>query len=64
MTVGDEVVFAADPLRYGLGEIDAVLADGRLEVVFDRDDERHAFHPQELEVSSRARWIGEWEAFL
>lgn len=50
MTLGEKVVYARDPLLYGVGVLNRVLKDGRHEVIFDPDGERYteAFSRGEL----------------
>lgn len=53
MSPGDDVVYLADPLLYGIGEILEVAADGRLLIRFDEDDRPALFNAHEVELLSR-----------
>lgn len=54
VTIGDLVVYLADPLLYEIGRIVDVLHDGSLLVEFEDDRRtRRAFHPQEVELAGR-----------
>jgi hypothetical protein len=54
MQVGAEVVYCRDPMLFGIGTIERVLADGRLVVTFE-DDSSEQFRPDELELASS--WV-------